>query len=390
MSASKWPLLVGFGLALALPGATAQKGTPRLHRASVAGVQVGGLSPYEARVRVARALDRRLDERLVITDGVKKIARTRRQLGIHLDVARMIALVKAGQAYVPLHFLVDRRAFQKALQRLAPQFTFPGRKARVVEWRGRVRVLPEQNARRVNVSASARRLADQIEKHPTTRVLRLTLIKTPPRLTAARLRGINGRLSRFTTRFDPGNIKRLKNIRLAARSIDGKVLPPGTVFSLNRTVGPRTQDRGYRTAPVLVDGKLVPGIGGGVSQVTGTLFNAALLAGLPILEYDTHARPVSYLPVGRDATVAWRHIDLKFRNNTRAPIYISYRLSGNQAIATLYGARKLGQRVKLSVKSKKLGPRKMTAALYRVTLRNGKPVKKERIGRSNYKWKPQK
>jgi vancomycin resistance protein YoaR len=157
---------------------------------------------------------------------------------------------------------------------------------------------------------------------------------------------------------------------------------------MNQTVGERTQKRGYLTAPVFVEGKVVPGIGGGVSQVTGTLFNAALLAGLPIEQYQTHDRPVHYLPVGRDATVAWGLLDMKFKNNTSAPIYISYKVSGGRLVATLYGARVSGERVALSVQAKQVGPRHVTAELYRTIKKNGKVEKKERVGRSDYTWKP--
>src|SRR5205807_6693206 len=121
---------------------------------------------------------------------------------------------------------------------------------------------------------------------------------------------------------------------------------------------------GYLTAPVFVNGKLVPGIGGGVSQVTGTLFNAALLAGLQIIYYRTHAKPVPYVPIGRDATVAWRHFDMKFRNNTSAPIFISYRVSGRRLAAALYGARHPGRRVTVSVTTQRKGPRQIDARLF--------------------------
>jgi len=222
------------------------------------------------------------------------------------------------------------------------------------------------------------------------RTLRVTLKKTPPKLTAQQLRGIDGRLGRFTTRFNPANLKRLKNIQLAVRSVDGTLLAPGEVFSLNRTIGPRTQARGFRTARVIENGKVVPGIGGGVSQVTGTLFNAVLLANLAIVEYRTHARPVQYLPVARDATLAWETLDLKFKNSTPAPVYLSYKVVGGQMVATAYGKKTPGQTVGLSVESRKLGPRKISAALYRVVKQSGKLVKKERIGRSEYNWKEQK
>ncbi len=203
---------------------------------------------------------------------------------------------------------------------------------------------------------------------------------------AIRFRKKHFRLSWYHTRFNSREAKRSHNIRLAVNAINGTLLPPGGIFSLNQTVGERTHAHGYLTAPVFENRKLVPGVGGGVSQVTGTLFNAALLAGLPIVQYHTHAKPVHYIPVGRDATVAWHRFDMKFKNNTGSPILISYRVSGNSLLATLYGAKPPKRKISLVVRSQKKGPHEMTAQLFRFVKRGGK-VTRERIGQSHYDWK---
>jgi vancomycin resistance protein YoaR len=160
------------------------------------------------------------------------------------------------------------------------------------------------------------------------------------------------------------------------------------VFSLNETVGKRTQARGYRTATVFVDAEKVPGIGGGVSQITGTLFNAAARAGLPIKEVNPHSRPVAYLPIGLDATVAYGVSDLKFANNTKAPVYIAYSFDNRRLRATIYGAKVAGRRVSLRPAVQKLGPGKINAQLYRVIKDNGKVVAKERLFTHQYRWDP--
>jgi len=125
-----------------------------------------------------------------------------------------------------------------------------------------------------------------------------------------------------------------------------------------------------------------------VSQITGTLFNAALLAGLPIATYQTHTRPVAYLPIGRDATVSWGNFDMKFKNPTLAPLYIAYTVKNGVATASIFGKQTRGQAVRLKVVSKKLGPRKIVAQLYRIILRNGKVALKQKVGGSDYSWKP--
>jgi vancomycin resistance protein YoaR len=312
----------------------------------------------------------------------------RRYLGVQLDINGMVERAKSGQRAVPLMVRVNRASLQKALRRVSPRFTSPVRNAWVKEInrRGDVRIMTGWPGRRIDVAASAATLAPKLQQNPSTRYLTLKVTPIPVRITAGQLRGINGRLGRYTTRFNPGNVKRTKNLRLGISQVDGTILKPGEVFSLNKVVGPRTQKRGFRTASIFKNGYKVPGIGAGVSQVTGTLFNAALISGLDIVTYRTHSRPVPYLPVARDATVVWGGFDMKFKNNTKAPIYISYQVSGNRAIATLYGRKTPGQRVNLYAQAQRKGPREITAQLYRTIRQNGKVVKKEKVGSSHYKW----
>ena len=126
----------------------------------------------------------------------------------------------------------------------------------------------------------------------------------------------------FSTRFDAGQEGRAANIALAAAAVDGTMVAPGQVFSFNATVGPRSAARGYREAPVIEEGELVPGIGGGVCQVSSTLHVAFLMAGLERVAARNHSIPIAYLPMGWDAAVAWDFLDLQYRNNSQGHIYI--------------------------------------------------------------------
>ncbi len=357
----------------------------------VAGVSVKGLTEPQMQQRLRRELAPRLNVPVVLTDGVKRVSRTRRDLGITLDLAEMTAQAAKTKKNVPLRLKSDPLALGKVLRKLAPKFNIPAQNARIAAKGNSFMLTKGQSSRSVDVGASASRLASLISADPETKVLSLILLKHAPSLTAetlqAKTKGITGRLSQFVTAFNPASEKRTHNIKVAVKALDGKIIPPGQVFSMNESLGERTHEHGYLTAPVIVDGKKRPGIGGGVSQVTGTLFNAALLGGLRILEYGTHAHPVAYLPVGRDATVAWQHIDLRFKNNTSAPIYLSYIVAGNRLTASLFGAKGAGQSVTLKVDAKRLGPRSIKAVLYRTIKKNGKVVKKEKVGRSDYNWK---
>lgn len=130
-------------------------------------------------------------------------------------------------------------------------------------------------------------------------------------------------LGQALTSFDSSQQGRSENIRLGAKMMDGVVLRPGDEFSLNIATGERTEQVGYKPAPVIVEGELVPGIGGGVSQLASTVYNAALLAGMRITEYHSHSQPVPYLPIGRDATVWYGQLDLRFVNPLPDPVVIN-------------------------------------------------------------------
>jgi vancomycin resistance protein YoaR len=146
-----------------------------------------------------------------------------------------------------------------------------------------------------------------------------------PRLSSDQLKamGLSALGSEFTTYYSTKNKARARNIALAAKLVDGTIVRPGQTFSLNETVGPRTQNRGFDSAPVIVDGVLRQGVGGGICQYATTLFNAVFFAGLPIVERHPHTFAIEHYPVGRDAAVSWGTADLRFRNDTGRPLMIS-------------------------------------------------------------------
>ncbi len=360
--------------------------TNKFGAVQIAGVSVKGLAPVDAKRRLARVLKSKLQTRVKLSDGKRAVYRKRADLGVALNINAMLQLAQSGQKSVPLKLKSDPRDMQLALRKLAPRFNFAGRDATVVETRKGVQIVEEQASRKLDVTASAYRASAQITRNPAVRVLDLKSNTFARKLTAARFKGIDARIGSYQTDFNAAKAKRTLNMRLAIKAIDGTILKPNEVFSLNQTVGERTQARGYRTSIIFENGYKVPGLGAGVSQVTGTLFNAALLAGLPIEEVRFHSRPVAYIPLGRDATVAWGGFDMKFKNNTAAPIYIKYTISKSSVRAVLFGKRTPGQKVSLTVRKQQKNPRLITAQLYRVIRKNGKVAVKQLIRNHTYKW----
>ncbi|MBO5526178.1 MAG: VanW family protein [Clostridia bacterium] len=171
------------------------------------------------------------------------------------------------------------------------------------------------------------------ETHET---VRLSFKEEKRKVTEAELRTNTAKLSAFFTTFDAENRGRSKNIALAASKINGTVLYPHETFSFNRTVGARTEANGFQKAAVIMNGVYTEGVGGGVCQVSTTLYNAALLAGLTVTESRAHSLSVGYVAPSFDAMVS-SSSDLKFVNPHDTPVYLSCRVNNGKLTATVYG-----------------------------------------------------
>lgn len=141
----------------------------------------------------------------------------------------------------------------------------------------------------------------------------------------------------YTTSFDPSNVNRSTNLRIALASLDNLRLLPGEVFSYNAALGQRTYSRGYRSAAVFASGGVVYQLGGGICQISSMLFNLALESNLEMVQRYYHGRYVTYVPNGRDATVYWGSQDFQFKNSLSVPLVIKteYYDSG-KAVTSLY------------------------------------------------------
>ena len=146
-------------------------------------------------------------------------------------------------------------------------------------------------------------------------------------------------LGAYSTRYSTSNVNRSTNIRLASEKINGTVVMPGEVFSYNTTVGQRTAAAGFKTAAVYSGGEVTTGIGGGICQVSSTLYNAVLLSNLEIIERYNHGFNPGYVAVSRDATVSWGGPDFKFKNTRNYPIKIVCSGTGGTITVQIFGLR---------------------------------------------------
>ena len=255
-----------------------------------------------------------------------------------LSYGERLTLYRRG-SFLPLYYRVDGESFSQSVRMLADSFARDPRDAyfQVREdggWaelkEGEEGFLADQEALRENIRRTLARLNTPLDVEiPVQEVL-------APAITASLLqeRGVVGLMSSFATEFHRDNENRAHNIKLGASHLHNSFLPPGEVLSLNALL---EQEKGYKEAPVIVDGELVPGLGGGLCQVSTTLYNAALLANLPILERRNHALTVPYVDPGRDATIAFSAIDLKIQNDRDHYIWITAQIPGDRLAISIFG-----------------------------------------------------
>lgn len=336
---------------------------------TVEGIPVGGRTPDAAE----RILKPRLEALLAVPVELECTGETRKvrltEVGLQVDWPATLAAAHAPGHRGPWrerwvtwwrawHGGIARtaavrwneRAFRPWLEELRRQY---GRSAVEAGWRvgpgGAVEVVPGGVGRDIAEVTLRRRLRAVAFAPPPKRRLTLPLRTVYPRRTTddALALGIEGVVAGYRTFFNLADADRSENVRLAADAIDQVVLEPGEMFSFNRQVGPRVPASGYREAPVVVGGRLVPGVGGGVCQVSSTLYNAALLADLGVVARHRHSIPSAYVPPGRDATVAYDYFDLRFRNTRTTPVVIDTEVGPGWLHVRILGRHQPAERVEL-------------------------------------------
>jgi len=201
---------------------------------------------------------------------------------------------------------------------------------------GKFSITPSQSGKAMDMDATEALVTALLEKNEPGRVD--IIFKTvEPQVTAEDLQKAQALIGTFTTKFSPGDNGRNTNIRTATAKINDVTVIPGEVFSTNAHFGAMTYDNGYRSAPVIIGGKLTDDMGGGVCQVSSTLYNALLHAELDIVERQNHSMKVGYVDWGFDATLAGDYIDLKFMNDTKYPVYIEAFTTASQVVVNIYG-----------------------------------------------------
>ena len=218
-------------------------------------------------------------------------------------------------------------------------------------------LVPQEQGRKVETQVLRQLILETLRRSDGVNVA-MPVTPLYPQITVTDIKqlGINQLLSTYTTQFDAGDKNRTANIKRSAENMNGYIIYPEDTFSFNEVVGPRDKEHGFKEAMEIVDNQFVPGIGGGVCQVSSTLYNAVLLANLAIVERYNHSKPLGYVSLGRDATVAFGTLDFKFANNSSSPLMIIAEVERDKLRIGIFGQHRLSEAVEIIIADQQVIP----------------------------------
>jgi len=349
---------------------------------SVGGVSMDGLTEQEALQKLKTELGPLLQRKVSLNDGNQVFWRTRAEVGASIPYAKLLEsakwLRKHGGGNVPVRFNVDIKKATAAMKAWAKKADHAASTPSLGVSGDKV-VLHTGKGFELATVGSAQRIKQALEATPSELFIQLVSRQTPAHGSNVDLTPFKYVIGQFSTRYNPNLRGRTVNLKKSAENIDGTIVPAGGVFSANKAIGPRNESHGWKEAKMFVNGDVVDGIGAGICQSATTLYNAALLAGLPIVERHQHQFRVYYAPASRDATLYWGQKDFKFRNDTGGPIYVQTKVQNSHYIVRLYGTKPVTE--KISVESKVLSRRNGATRSEAFRITNGK---RELLSRDSY------
>ena len=200
-------------------------------------------------------------------------------------------------------------------------------------------ITPEQAGQKLDLEATAERLNAAYQSEEEDKV-EAVIVKVEPKITSSYYNNVQSPIASFYTTYTNKDPERNINLKVGAKTINTSV-GPGETFALSDYFGIISAENGYKNSKVIVNGKLVDGIGGGICQVASTLYNSVLLTDLEIVSRQNHSLPVGYIPLGRDATYASGVIDFKFKNPTDYPAYVESYVENNRLYVNIFGHESL-------------------------------------------------
>lgn len=383
------------------------------------GLAVGGMDYGEASDAVADYVASLSSKQVTVTVNDNMLTTDLGSVGLicNTDAAVKAAFEAGKQEKVSLIFDIDKTVFEQFVENQCAEYEVKPKNAKLKRVNGEFSIRLGRVGKLVDTEATRTELINAVNSSVINdNVINVTAVITEkdPEYTSKDMAKCKDVLGKFSTTFQTSQTDRTANLSNAAGFIDGTVLYPGQTFSVADTIYPLSEDNGYRAAPSYADGQVVDSLGGGVCQVSTTLYNAVLLAELEVVQRQPHSMVVSYVSPSMDAAIAGDYKDLKFSNNTDAPVYIQGSVYGGVITFTIYGqeTRPSGRTIKFeSEKVETIEPgadivtkdptqpegyQKVTqqahvgyvANLYKIVYENGVQVSRDKVNYSKYNAEP--
>ncbi len=337
-------------------------------------VNLSGLTKEEAKEAINAYISEKAEEKITLTIGDEELNVTRESIGISWNnedvVDEAFGLGKSGNLIkrykalkdlqfenkvYDLKYTADTELIQTVVTEKCTKYNQKATNVGLKKTDSGFLVVDGKQGVVVDESAAVKTILAFIESDYSTEntTVAVPTMISEPIGSAEELAKVKDMLGTFKTSFKSSNSDRSKNVRTGAAHIDGTVLYPGETFSTYEYVNPFTEENGYAMAGSYLNGKVVDSLGGGICQVSSTLYNAVLLSELEIVERSPHSMMVTYVQASADAAIAGTYKDFKFKNNTNAPIYIEgYTTDDKQVVFNIYGeeTRPAGRTIKFTNK----------------------------------------
>ncbi len=256
----------------------------------------------------------------------------------------------------PLSLEFDKDMVTSIVTEQGKEHDIEGKNASLSKSGGKFVITPGTTGMKIDVNASVSRIMSALDGFAgSDMTIDMVVIEDVPKATEEDLEKIHDVIGSYTTSFKTSNADRSGNVRNGTRLVDGTVLMPGDSFSMYQTVSPFTEENGYYLAGSYLNGMVVESLGGGICQVSSTLYNAVLRAELQVDERHNHSMIVSYVDLSSDAAISGTSKDFKFTNNTDNPIYIEgYTTDDKQVVFNIYGVETRPDNRKVTYESEKI------------------------------------
>lgn len=318
-------------------------------------INIGGLTKEEAIAKLEDEVQKPLNEKeITLKNADSEYKFKYNQFGVKFDLSvsvdeafdyartgtvkeryNLITALETSPKYIETTYEYDKELVKKEVTALEDKIYVAPVNASAKRENGKFIVQEGKNGKKLNIETTITSVYELLDSNKEGDIA-VTTEEVEPKYKTSDFQKMDTVIGEYSTNYSGGG-GRVTNMQVAASKINGTIVYPGEVFSTNACFGPSTYENGYKPAPTIVGGKLVDDLGGGVCQVSSTLYDAILYSELAVVERQNHSIKVGYSDYGYDATLAGDYIDFKFKNSLDVPIYLESLLTDNKVIVKVYG-----------------------------------------------------